>query len=47
MLGADEPLQRSGTVTVGGQPHTVTDGRVKVPNCLQHWMQQEFIGVAK
>jgi hypothetical protein len=30
MLGADEPLQRSGTVTVGGQPHTVTDGRVKV-----------------
>ena len=23
------------------------DGRVKVPRCLQHWMQQEFIGVAK
>ena len=23
------------------------DGRVKVPSCLQHWMQQEFIGVAK
>ena len=22
-----------------------TDGRVKVPQCLQHWMQQEFIGV--
>jgi hypothetical protein len=22
-------------------------GRVKVPACLQHWMQQEFIGVAK
>ena len=21
------------------------DGRVKVPQCLQHWMQQEFIGV--
>ncbi|CAA6676964.1 MULTISPECIES: serine--tRNA ligase [unclassified Lentimonas] len=23
------------------------DGRVKVPACLQYWMQQEFIGVAK
>ncbi len=23
------------------------DGRVKVPDCLQHWMQQPFIGVAK
>lgn len=22
------------------------DGRVKVPDCLQHWMQQEFIGEA-
>jgi len=20
------------------------DGRVKVPDCLQYWMQQEFIG---
>jgi seryl-tRNA synthetase len=23
------------------------DGRVKVPDCLQYWMQQEFIGEAK
>ena len=23
------------------------DGRVKVPTCLQYWMQQEYIGVAK
>jgi seryl-tRNA synthetase len=23
------------------------DGRVKVPDCLQYWMQQSFIGVAK
>lgn len=23
------------------------DGRVKVPACLQYWMQQEYIGVAK
>ncbi len=23
------------------------DGRVKVPDCLQHWMQQEFIGEAR
>lgn len=23
-----------------------SDGRVKVPDCLQHWMQQEFIGVS-
>ena len=22
------------------------DGRVKVPECLQHWMKQEFIGDA-
>ena len=22
-----------------------SDGRIKVPQCLQHWMQQEFIGV--
>ena len=30
MLGADEPLQRSGTVTVGGESFKVKDGRVKV-----------------
>jgi len=29
---------------VGGSSYA---GCVKVPSCLQHWMQQEFIGVAK
>ena len=23
------------------------DGRVKVPDCLQYWMQQEFVGLAE
>ncbi len=25
----------------------IEDGRVKVPECLQHWMRQEYIGVAE
>jgi seryl-tRNA synthetase len=27
--------------------HLQADGRVKVPECLQYWMRQEYIGEAK